>query len=127
MMRWRLGGRRSRAAGSRNQRSPVVVAAAAAAVTRRIRLGFSFLLPALHDPVRLAGDIATLDMLSGGRETVARRVAELRDELGVQYVNLRPSIGGNCPPALQAVTVELFATEIMPRLAAPDSPAASRA
>jgi alkanesulfonate monooxygenase SsuD/methylene tetrahydromethanopterin reductase-like flavin-dependent oxidoreductase (luciferase family) len=288
-----FGEQQLNAAGSRFQRSPVVVAAAAAAVTRRIRLGFSFLLPALHDPVRLAGDIATLDMLSGGRvnlgvgwpdprlpntiarpgeaeatlpdrldtilgywagrplvadgvdyeiastrqqphppvyvaprdddaiqwaagrgyglvvpgaykpssvrrclelfgasggdpgevpverfcliaesdaearrqaqplvgrltgqlsrsapqrvrpgtddedldperflrdtvlvgspETVARRVAELRDELGVQYVNLRPSIGGNCPPALQAITVELFATQIMPGLATPDS------
>ena len=58
---------------------------------------------------------------------MARRVAELRDELGVQYVNLRPSIGGNCPPALQAVTVELFATEIMPGLAAPDPGEGSRA
>ena len=288
-----FGEQQLNAAGARFQRSPVVVAAAAAAVTRRIRLGFSFLLPALHDPVRLAGDIATLDMLSGGRvnlgvgwpdprlpntlagpgeaeatlpdrldtilgywagrplvadgvdyeiastrqqphppvyvaprdddaikwaagrgyalvvpgaykpssvrrclelfgasggdpgevpverfcliaesdaearrqaqplverltgqlsrsapqrvqpgtddedldperflrdtalvgspETVARRVAELRDELGVRYVNLRPSIGGNCPPALQAITVELFATQIMPGLATPDS------
>jgi alkanesulfonate monooxygenase SsuD/methylene tetrahydromethanopterin reductase-like flavin-dependent oxidoreductase (luciferase family) len=272
-------------AGPRYQRSPLVAAAAVAAVTSRIRVGFSALLPALHDPVRLAGDIATLDALSGGRvnlgvgwpdprlpnpfarrgeagatlpdrldtllgywagqpavvdgveyevapalqqphppvyvtarddeaitwaagrgyglilpgranpssvrrgldlfsssggnpdevpverfcliaesdaearrraeplierltsqlarsrperaragdedldpghflrdtalvgspETVARLVGELRDELGVQYVNLRPSIGGNCPPELQAVTVELFATEIMPR------------
>jgi alkanesulfonate monooxygenase SsuD/methylene tetrahydromethanopterin reductase-like flavin-dependent oxidoreductase (luciferase family) len=280
------------AGGARFQRSPVVAAAAAAAVTRRIRVGFSFLLPALHDPVRLAMDITTLDMLSGGRvnlgvgwpdprlpntfarpgeaeptlpdrldtmlgfwsgkplvadgvdyeiaptrqqphppvyvaprddeaiawaagrgyglvlpgaykpssvrrclelfgshggdpgevpverfcliaksdaearrqaqpliglltgqlsrsspqrvrpgtddedleperflrdtalvgspETVAGLVAELRDELGVQYVNLRPSIGGNCPPELQAITVELFATQVMPRFATPD-------
>jgi alkanesulfonate monooxygenase SsuD/methylene tetrahydromethanopterin reductase-like flavin-dependent oxidoreductase (luciferase family) len=287
-----FGEQQLNAGGSRNQRSPVVVAAAAAAVTRRIRVGFSFLLPALHDPVRLAGDLATLDVLSGGRvnlgvgwpdprlpntlaghgeaeatlpdrldtmlgywggrplvvdgvdyaiaatlqqphppvyvaprdddaiawaagrgyglvvpgahkpssvrrcldlfgsnggdpgevpverfclvaesdaeareqarplverltgqlsrsrpqrvrpgtddedldperflrdtalvgspETVADRVAGLRDELGVRYVNLRPSIGGNCPPPLQAVTVELFATEIMPGLATPD-------
>jgi alkanesulfonate monooxygenase SsuD/methylene tetrahydromethanopterin reductase-like flavin-dependent oxidoreductase (luciferase family) len=286
------------AGGARFQRSPVVAAAAVAAVTTRIRVGFSVLLPALHDPVRLAGDITTLDVLSGGRvnfgvgwpdprlpntfarhaeaeatlqdrldtllgfwggqpavidgvdyeiaptlqqpyppvyvaardddaiawaaergyglilpgartpssvrrcldlfgssggdpgevpverfclvaesdaealrqarplverltgqlsrsrpervrqdtddedleperflrdtalvgspETVARRVAELRDELGVQYVNLRPSIGGNCPPALQKVTVELFATEIMPRLATPDPQGASQ-
>lgn len=188
-----FGEQQLNAAGSGHQRSPVVVAAAAAAVTRRIRLGFSFLLPALHDPVRLAGDIATLDMgssggdpgevpverfcliaesdaearrqaqplverltgqlsrswpqrvrpgpddedleperflrdtaLVGSPETVARRVAELRDELGVQYVNLRPSIGGNCPPALQAITVELFATEIMPGLATPGSREASQ-
>ena len=54
-------------AGPRYQRSPLVAAAAVAAVTSRIRVGFSALLPALHDPVRLAGDIATLDALSGGR------------------------------------------------------------
>jgi alkanesulfonate monooxygenase SsuD/methylene tetrahydromethanopterin reductase-like flavin-dependent oxidoreductase (luciferase family) len=274
--------------GARFQRSPVVAAAAVAAATSRIRLGFSFLLPALHDPVRFAADIATLDALSGGRVnlgvgwpdprrpntlarageaqatladrldavlgywggqpmvidgvdyeiaptvqqphppvfiaprddeaiswaagrgyslvlpggrkpsavrrnlelfgsgggdpaevpverfcfiaesdaeahrlalplverltgqlaqarpepapldtadedldpehflrdtalvgdpgTVTRKIAALRDELGAQYVNLRPSIGGNCPPELQANTVELFATQVRPAL-----------
>jgi alkanesulfonate monooxygenase SsuD/methylene tetrahydromethanopterin reductase-like flavin-dependent oxidoreductase (luciferase family) len=284
------------AGGPRYQRSPLVAAAAVAGATSRIRVGFSALLPALHDPVRLAGDIATLDALSGGRvnlgvgwpdprrpnpfarpgeaeaslpdrldtllgywagqpavvdgvgyeiaptlqqphppvyvaarddeaitwaagrgyglvfpggrtpssvrrgldlfssgggdpgeapverfcfiaasdaqareqalplverltsqlsrarpeqaragdedldpehflrdtalvgspETVARLVAELRDDLGVQYVNLRPSIGGNCPPELQAVTVELFATEIMPQFVTAGAPSAGQ-
>ena len=180
-----FGEQQRNAAGSGHQRSPVVVAAAAAAVTRRIRLGFSFLLPPstiwsgspgtsrrwtwapaaaiearsrssvlpdrrvrcrsppARQPLveRLTGQLSRSwpqrvrpgpddedleperflrdTALVGSPETVARRVAELRDELGVQYVNLRPSIGGNCPPALQAITVELFATEIMPGLATP--------
>lgn len=39
----------------------------AAAVTTRIRLGTSVLLPAAHDPLWTAKEYATLDALSGGR------------------------------------------------------------
>jgi probable F420-dependent oxidoreductase len=46
---------------------PLVVLAAAAAVTQRIRLGTGIGLPAQHDPISLAKQIATLDRLSGGR------------------------------------------------------------
>jgi alkanesulfonate monooxygenase SsuD/methylene tetrahydromethanopterin reductase-like flavin-dependent oxidoreductase (luciferase family) len=66
------------------------------------------------DPGRFEAQTA----LVGSPETVAAKVAEvaeLRDDLGVQYVNLRPSIGGNCPPELQAVTVAMFAAQIMPQ------------
>ncbi len=47
--------------------SPLLLAGAVAAVTSRIRLGFSVLLLPLHHPVRLAEELATLDVLSGGR------------------------------------------------------------
>lgn len=47
--------------------SPVVLAAAIAARTRAIRIGFSVLVLPLHQPLRLAEEIATLDVLSGGR------------------------------------------------------------
>jgi probable F420-dependent oxidoreductase len=46
---------------------PLVALAAAAAVTQRIRLGTGIGLPAQHDPISLAKQIATLDRLSGGR------------------------------------------------------------
>lgn len=38
-----------------------------AGVTSHARIGAMALLPAWHDPVRLAGDVATLDLLSKGR------------------------------------------------------------
>jgi alkanesulfonate monooxygenase SsuD/methylene tetrahydromethanopterin reductase-like flavin-dependent oxidoreductase (luciferase family) len=56
--------------------SPFVVLAAIAAKTSRIRLGTSVTLLAHLDPVRVAEDLATLDVLSNGRAemTVARGV-----------------------------------------------------
>jgi len=47
--------------------SPLILAAAILARTRRVRVGFSVLLLALHHPVRLAEEIASLDILSDGR------------------------------------------------------------
>jgi alkanesulfonate monooxygenase SsuD/methylene tetrahydromethanopterin reductase-like flavin-dependent oxidoreductase (luciferase family) len=47
--------------------SPLILAGAIAARTSRLRIGFSVLLLALHHPVRLAEEIATLDVLSDGR------------------------------------------------------------
>lgn len=47
--------------------SPIVLATILAGKTKRIRLGFSVLLLPLHQPLRLAEEIATLDLLSGGR------------------------------------------------------------
>ncbi|UCE85047.1 MAG: LLM class F420-dependent oxidoreductase [Deltaproteobacteria bacterium] len=46
---------------------PYVVLAGAAAVTRRIRLGTGIALVAQHDPIALAKQLATLDLLSQGR------------------------------------------------------------
>lgn len=47
--------------------SPLILAGIMAANTTRIRIGFSVLLLSLHQPLRLAEEIATLDVLSGGR------------------------------------------------------------
>jgi probable F420-dependent oxidoreductase len=46
---------------------PYIALAAAASVTERIRLGTGIALVAQHDPITLAKEIATLDLLSGGR------------------------------------------------------------
>jgi probable F420-dependent oxidoreductase len=46
---------------------PVVALAAAAAVTKRILLGTGIALPAQHDAISYAKQIATLDRIAGGR------------------------------------------------------------
>ncbi len=46
---------------------PIVALAAAAAVTRRILLGTGVALPAQHDPIAYAKQIATLDRCANGR------------------------------------------------------------
>lgn len=46
---------------------PFMALAAAAAVTSRIRLGTGVCLVAQHDPIVLAKEIASLDVISGGR------------------------------------------------------------
>jgi alkanesulfonate monooxygenase SsuD/methylene tetrahydromethanopterin reductase-like flavin-dependent oxidoreductase (luciferase family) len=47
--------------------SPLVFGAAVAARTRNLRIQFAALIAPLHDPVRLAEDLAVLDVVSGGR------------------------------------------------------------
>lgn len=47
--------------------SPLIAAAAVAGRTRRIRIQISALLLPLYDPIRLAEDVAVLDLLSNGR------------------------------------------------------------
>lgn len=51
----------------RRSPDPFVALGAAASVTSRIRLGTGVALPAQHDPIVLAKQVATLDWLSGGR------------------------------------------------------------
>ena len=47
--------------------SPLVAAGAVAARTSRVMIGIAALIAPLHDPVRLAEDLAVLDLLSRGR------------------------------------------------------------
>jgi alkanesulfonate monooxygenase SsuD/methylene tetrahydromethanopterin reductase-like flavin-dependent oxidoreductase (luciferase family) len=50
--------------------SPLVLAAAIAGRTRRVPIQVAALLVPLHDPLRLAEDLAVLDLVSGGRVSV---------------------------------------------------------
>ena len=47
--------------------SVVTIAAAIAAATSRVRIGFNLLLLPLHNAIRVAEDVATLDVISNGR------------------------------------------------------------
>ena len=61
--------------------SVIPLAAAVAARTERIRIGFNLLLLPLHDAVRLAEDLASLDVLSNGRIDVGVGQGYARHEL----------------------------------------------
>ncbi len=50
--------------------SPLILASAILARTRRLRVSFSVLLLSIHHPLRLAEDLASLDVLSDGRVDV---------------------------------------------------------
>lgn len=60
-------GGRGGGADGRRCLSPLILASAMLARTRRLRIGFSVLLLAMHHPIRLAEDLASLDVLSDGR------------------------------------------------------------
>lgn len=50
--------------------SPLVLAGALVGCTQSVRISVAALLAPLHDPIRLAEDIAVLDLVSGGRVTI---------------------------------------------------------
>lgn len=54
-------------AGAARLGDPFVLLAAAAAVTTRLRLGTAVCLAAEREPLQLANEVATLDMISDGR------------------------------------------------------------
>ena len=63
--------------------SPLVMAAAVAARTERIRIMVSALIAPLHDPVRLAEDVAVVDLISGGRLDLVLANGYVADEFAM--------------------------------------------
>jgi probable F420-dependent oxidoreductase len=70
--------------------SPLILAAAIAVRTKKIRIGTSVLLLPLYDPVRIAEDGATIDLLSGGRFELGIGVGYRAEEFagfGIDYAH----------------------------------------
>jgi len=66
---------------SRQAADPLAILTAAAVVTDRVRLGTSVLVAALHTPVQLAKELATVDQISGGRVIAGLATGWATDEL----------------------------------------------
>ena len=69
---------------------PFVALAAAAAVTKNLRLGTGICLVVERDPIQLAKEVASLDMISGGRLVLGVGAGWNREEMenhGVDYAN----------------------------------------
>ncbi len=74
--------------------SPLTTLSAMAAVTSRIRLTTSVIVLPFHDPLRLAEDIAVLDIISGGRVDLVMAAGYVPSEFEMFNVSLkkRPSL-----------------------------------
>ena len=73
--------------------SIIPLAAAIAARTERVRIGFNLLLLPLHNAIKVAEDIATLDVLSGGRIDVGVGQGYARHEFAGFGVDRRERLG----------------------------------
>ncbi len=91
--------------------SPIVLAAAVAARTKRVRLRFSVIVLPLHHPIKLAEDLAVLDIVSNGRVDVVFGAGYARHEFemfGVDPVRRPALIEEGIAAIKQAWTGEEF-------------------
>ena len=64
-----------------------------AAMTTRMRLGTSLVVPAFHNPIRLAEDVATLPTLSNGRSDLGLGLGYLKRESQAYGQRLEKRVG----------------------------------
>jgi len=69
--------------------SPLILAAAIAGRTRRANILVAALLLPLHDPLRVAEDIAVLDLVSGGRVDVIYGAGYREEEFDMFGIDIR--------------------------------------
>src|SRR5690625_7601664 len=69
--------------------SPIVLGGAIAARTRRVRISLGALILPLHDPLRIAEDLAVLVLISRGR-TVQVRPVPVQTHLPIQMAGSAP-------------------------------------
>jgi alkanesulfonate monooxygenase SsuD/methylene tetrahydromethanopterin reductase-like flavin-dependent oxidoreductase (luciferase family) len=117
--------------------APIVLAAALLARTQRVRVSLAAVLAPLHDPVRLAEQLATVDCLAPGRLSAVLGAGYRRAEFAMAGIPsrergarveecvalaerdgqrmLHPLLGGIEPP-LAWEGLRLFEAEVLPRL-----------
>jgi alkanesulfonate monooxygenase SsuD/methylene tetrahydromethanopterin reductase-like flavin-dependent oxidoreductase (luciferase family) len=91
--------------------SPITIAAAVASRTRTIRLSPAALLAPLHHPLRIAEELAVLDIISGGRVDVILGAGYVADEFamfGVDLASRGKAVSKVVATLKQAWTGELF-------------------
>lgn len=88
---------------------PLIGLAYAAAATGRLKLGTTLVLPG-RNPVRLAGQLATLDRLSGGRVLVAM-VAGLRRRRELEALGVTPGDRGGAMDELLPLLRRLWSED----------------
>jgi alkanesulfonate monooxygenase SsuD/methylene tetrahydromethanopterin reductase-like flavin-dependent oxidoreductase (luciferase family) len=111
--------------------SPLVLAAGIAGRTRSVPIQVGALIVPLHDPIRLAEEMAVLDLVSGGRVSYVTAVGYVREEFEMAGVPLRDR-GRRMDACLEAMrrawTGEPFEFEgrrvqVTPKPATPGGPA----
>lgn len=107
---------------------PLTTLGYVAAVTERIRLGTSALIVPYRNPVRQAKELATLDVLSGGRTVFAVAVGWAKDEMDVlgvpferrgaltnEYLRLFRELWRNPHPVFHGKTVHVAGVAFAPQ------------
>ena len=82
--------------------SPLILAAAIAGRTRRLAIQIGALIVPLHDPIRLAEEMAVLDVASGGRVSYVTAVGYVPEEFAMAGVALE-SRGRRMDACLEAM------------------------
>ncbi len=82
--------------------SPLLPLAYAAALTKRLKFGTSIIILPEHHPIRLAKDVATLDVLSRGRVILGIGGGWLKEETELLGIDFH-SRGARCDESLQAL------------------------
>lgn len=67
--------------------APLTLAAAVAGATRRLQINIAALLLPLHDPIRIAEELAVLDLLSGGRVSFVAGLGYREEEFAMAGVD----------------------------------------
>jgi len=91
--------------------APITLAAAVAAATERIGINISAALVIMHDPVRLAEQIATVDLIAKGRMSVICGTGYRQEEFemaGLEFKNRFSALEESVSVMRQAWTGEYF-------------------